>query len=235
MAKITLFALVALLFCSPQESQEVDFPKPELLGKFDPANHSDFEEIPPPFTKKSNIYLRKDALSAFSNMFETATDAGYDLQIISASRNFDYQKGIWTRKWNRLAMSGMSDLEKVQDIMTYSSMPGTSRHHWGTDIDLNSLNNSYFESGEGKQLYYWLKVNAPKFGFYQTYTEKDDGRTGYNEEKWHWSYMPLAGPMLEQYNEKVSYSDISGFPGSDQAKAIKAIENYVNGIDDSLK
>ncbi|NJK84501.1 MAG: M15 family metallopeptidase [Saprospiraceae bacterium] len=41
--------------------------------------------------------------------------------------------------------------ERALKILKYSSMPGTSRHHWGTDIDLNSFSNSYFEQGEGKK------------------------------------------------------------------------------------
>lgn len=235
MTKIGLFVLAALFFGLQLEPTEIEFSKSELIGKISPSSQSDFEKIPSEYTKKSNIYLRKAALISFGKMHLAADKAGFNLMIISATRNFSYQEGIWTRKWNRLAMSGKSDLEKVEEIMTYSSMPGTSRHHWGTDIDLNNLNNDYFEDGAGKELYNWLVENAPKFGYHQTYTSKENGRTGYNEEKWHWSYMPIAGPMLEQYNEKVGYSDIDGFPGCGQAPAIKAIEHYVNGLASELK
>ena len=51
-------------------------------------------------------------------------------------------------------------------------MPSTSRHHWGTDIDLNSLNNSYFSSGKGLKEYDWLTTNANHYGFYQVYTDE---------------------------------------------------------------
>jgi LAS superfamily LD-carboxypeptidase LdcB len=213
MTKVGLLLILSLFFAQSEEMQDSTYPKSELIGKFIPSSHPDFVKIPSEFTIKSNIYLRKEALDAFEEMEEAALEAGFDLEIISATRIFSYQEGIWTRKWNRLAMADMTDMEKVEDIMTYSSMPGTSRHHWGTDIDLNNLNNSFFESGQGKELYEWLTENAPRFGFGQTYTSKESGRKGYNEEKWHWSYMPIAGPMLEQYNSKVSYSDISGFPG----------------------
>jgi len=80
---------------------------------------------------------------------------------------------------------------------------GTSRHHWGTDIDLNSFNNKYFESGKGKKIYDWLTSNASSFGFCQPYTPKGDHRPhGYNEEKWHWSYQPVSQDITdyaEQY------------------------------------
>ncbi|MBK8672515.1 MAG: D-alanyl-D-alanine carboxypeptidase family protein [Bacteroidetes bacterium] len=30
-------------------------------------------------------------------------------------------------------------------------MPGSSRHHWGTEVDINALSNAYFSTGEGKK------------------------------------------------------------------------------------
>ncbi len=109
-------------------------------------------------------------------------------------------------------------------------MPTSSRHHWGTDMDLNNLNNTYFEKGTGLKLYNWLLEHAKTYGFNQVYTSKINGRTGYNMEKWHWSYMPLSEKYLTFYNENISYKDITGFKGSEQAKTIDVIKNYVNGI-----
>lgn len=114
-------------------------------------------------------------------------------------------------------------------------MPSTSRHHWGTDMDLNSLNNSYFASGKGKKIYDWLTNNAYKYGFYQVYTDKVNGRTGYNLERWHWSYLPLASAYLEQYNTTINYSDIISFEGSDLAEEIKVIPEFVNGVSEKVK
>ena len=42
-------------------------------------------------------------------------------------------------------------------------MPSTSRHHWGTDLDLNNLNNSYFTSGKGKKIYKGSEKNKRLF------------------------------------------------------------------------
>jgi LAS superfamily LD-carboxypeptidase LdcB len=115
-------------------------------------------------------------------------------------------------------------------------MPGTSRHHWGTDIDLNSLNNKYFSTGEGKEIYTWLTENASDYGFCQTYTLKDPTRpTGYEEEKWHWSYLPLARPFLDQYAQKVGYDDLKGFLGWETAKILRVIEDYVQSINMNCK
>uniref|UniRef100_UPI0035656002 M15 family metallopeptidase n=1 Tax=Fodinibius sp. TaxID=1872440 RepID=UPI0035656002 len=141
---------------------------------------------------------------------------------------------IWERKWNN--STAESDLDKALEILEYSSMPMTSRHHWGTDIDLNDLNNSYFESGQGRKEYEWLRAHANDFGFYQPYTDKSlNGRTGYNEEKWHWSYLPLASQYLKFYNRNISNADITGFKGSELAKEIDMVNNYVNGISATIK
>lgn len=110
-------------------------------------------------------------------------------------------------------------------------MPGSSRHHWGTDIDLNSLENNYFLSGEGKRIYMWLSSHAKDYGFAQVYTNPEPTlRPGYAEEKWHWSYLPLANNYLKQYNALITHSMITGFHGAELNQQLQIIENYVNGI-----
>jgi LAS superfamily LD-carboxypeptidase LdcB len=73
----------------------------ELLGKIDAAQHPDFVKIDQKFTAKSNIYMRKEAYANFVRMADAAAKDGIQLQIISATRSFTYQKGIWERKWNQ--------------------------------------------------------------------------------------------------------------------------------------
>jgi hypothetical protein len=128
---------------------------------------------------------------------------------------------------------GWEALDKALDILTYSSMPGTSRHHWGTDIDLNAFENEYFESGEGLEVYEFLNRCASTFGFQQVYTSKETSqspRSGYEEEKWHWSYTPISIPMLNAYNDFILTEDIQGFQGASQADSVHIIRDYVNGI-----
>lgn len=206
------------------------FSKEQLLGKIKPDADSSFIRIDRAFTAKPSIYLRKETYRAFMEMHAAAKKEGVNISIISATRTFDAQKVIWEKKWVRADYIKYPSSQRVKEIMKYSSMPGTSRHHWGTDIDINSLENKYFLSGEGKKTYEWMVRNANKYGFYQTYTAKQNGRTGYEEEKWHWSYMPLAQPMLEAYLQNISYSDLIGFSGSEFAKENRVIEEYVKGI-----
>jgi zinc D-Ala-D-Ala carboxypeptidase len=213
--------------------------KKYLLGQFDESKDARFVKLDDTHTKGSAVgkYLRKKTYEAFVKMATAAKQDGVNLFIISANRNFDAQKGIWENKWEgRTLVQGknlttITDLkERARLILLYSSMPGTSRHHWGTDMDLNSLENSYFSKDEGLKIYQWLTAHAAEFGFCQPYTSKTSGRTGYEEEKWHWSYLPLSSELLKLYVKSINYSDIKGFIGSETAKPIKAIENYVQGI-----
>ncbi len=214
-----------------------------LTGKFDPARHPDFTTIDAQHASRTGMYLRKDAYAAFIQMYEAAKKENIHFQIKSATRNFDRQKTIWEGKWSgkRLLEGGQSapqDYPAPQDralkILEYSSMPGTSRHHWGTDIDLNAFNNAYFEKGQGLKEYQWLLAHAAHYGFCQPYTQKGPNRpNGYNEEKWHWSYMPMAIRLTQQYPLQVNYSDFERFrfKGSGTASGIDVIQNYVLGID----
>jgi LAS superfamily LD-carboxypeptidase LdcB len=164
------------------------------------------------------------------------------LVIRSATRNFDYQKTIWEKKWlgetplegNEVASNISAPTERAKAILRYSSMPGTSRHHWGTDIDLNAFNNSYFAHGEGQRIYVWLREHAPSFGFCQPYTAKGEHRPeGYEEEKWHWSFLPLSKSLLEEARQSLTNQMITGFLGSEVAPTINVVQNYVLGIDSS--
>jgi zinc D-Ala-D-Ala carboxypeptidase len=210
-----------------------DFSKEELLGQINPDSHSSFSLVPQKYASKSGIYLRTEVLLSFKDLHEAAMDEGLYIKILSGTRSFSYQQSIWERKWEQPRYMGWDALDKALDILTYSSMPGTSRHHWGTDIDLNAFENEYFESGEGLELYEFLNRCASTFGFQQVYTSKEtpqSPRSGYEEEKWHWSYTPISIPMLNAYNELISTEDIQGFQGASQADSVKIIRDYVNGI-----
>lgn len=230
--------IMALFFASiafGQNNDAIKLPaitKDFVLGKFDYKTHAQFTKVDMAHASKT-IYLNKDVYSAFLKMYKYAKADGVDLIIKSGTRNFKEQKAIWDRKW--VKYSSLNPIERANKILEYSSMPTTSRHHWGTDIDLNSFTNSYFENGNGKLEYQWLLKNANTYGFYQVYTNKTNGRTGYNLERWHWSYMPLAKTYLAFYNKHITYLDITGFEGSKLAKELNTITLYVNGISQKAK
>ena len=225
--------------------QAIEFSVEYITGKFDPSTHPEFAIIPTQYADRDSLFMRKDALTDFIRMYEAAINDSIKLVIRSAARNFNYQRLIWENKWKgiRILSDGVNAAKDISDpkeralkILEYSSMPSTSRHHWGTDIDLNSFNNSWFERGEGLKLYNWLLGNAHKFGYCQPYTEKGEQRPeGYNEEKWHWSYTPVSKPLLAQARVKLNNEMIQGFLGHEQAPEIDVVSKYVFGINQQCK
>jgi D-alanyl-D-alanine carboxypeptidase len=211
-----------------------------VMGRFNPAEHPDFVKIPIEHADKEGMYLRKDAYNAFLKMAAHAKRDGITLQIRSAARNFNAQKGIWEGKWTgtrlleggeNLAQTTPDPKERALKILRYSSMPGSSRHHWGTDIDLNNLNNSWFAEGEGLRMYEWLVANAAKYGYCQTYTA---GRPhGYWEERWHWSYTPVSSKITQYARMNLRNEMIDGFLGSETAGMIDIVKHYVLGINEA--
>jgi D-alanyl-D-alanine carboxypeptidase len=231
-----VFFLFALSFLSQLEGYAQLFPwyvvvdENFLLGRIVFEEDSRFSLVDSDLSTKS-CYLLVEVNWAFEQMAAAAQKEGISLKVISGSRNFNMQKSIWERKWNARRPNFKSDKETALDILKYSSMPGTSRHHWGTDLDINSLDPSYFASGKGKKEYDWLQKNAGSFGFCQTYDNKlTSGRTGYSEEKWHYSYMQISSVLLSQYNEQITYEKLTGFLGSSSAKEIDVIGSFANGI-----
>lgn len=249
---LTLIIFSALVSCEVEPKQKEIMPEPKpyqptysldfLLGKFDPKSHEEFVLIDEKYADRNDRMMQRQAYEAFVIMFEAALEEGIELKIISATRNFEYQSGIWSRKWSgQTLLEGKYSAQEIQDeteraraIMRWSAMPGTSRHHWGTDIDINALNNAYFESGDGLKVFNWLQKNASKFGYCRPYTEKGEQRPeGYEEEKWHWSYLPLSKKMTRDMEYLFTDEILTDFDGHEAAKSIGAKKNYILGIDKS--
>lgn len=228
----------------PSESAGTEMTSPDidmnhLLGHIDPATDAHFSRVANSYASREGLYLLDEVYHAFVRMHEAAKKDGVSLVVVSATRNFDAQKKIWERKWTGarlvdgrdLAKTVPNPIERARIILRYSSMPGTSRHHWGTDIDINSVENAYFASEPGRKVFEWLAANASNFGFCQPYTPKGKDRSyGYEEEPWHWSYCPMANRYLRQYTKKISYDDIRGFKGAEMAAQLDVIKHYVLAI-----
>ena len=215
-----------------------------LTGRNNKSNSGvGFTTVPVEFCSKA-MELQPEVIEAFGKMRRAAAGAGIALTIISGRRNYEQQKVIWVNKWNKLQSRGIHGVDAVEHILRYSSMPGSSRHHWGTDIDINSLEPAYFTTTKGAKELAWLRANAHNYGFAEVYSPRTTGRsTGYQPEPWHWSYMPLASSYLTQYKQKIGYTlfgipdsknsdSVMVFSGSQFAKTVKIIENYVGGIYD---
>ena len=211
-----------------------------LTGKFDPSVREDFVVVPKELsTGNDHMYLRKETMEAFSKMAKAASEEKIILKIASATRNFDYQRNLWNNKWTgvtlvegqNLSTSIPDGLMRFKKILEYSAAPGTSRHHFGTDIDINGADLGYFETEKGMMTYQWLVKNAGSYGFCQPYNLKGSSRgTGYNEEKWHWSYLPLSKNFTQEYARLIKNEDIKGFQGDEYVAQQDVINNYVLSI-----
>lgn len=195
--------------------------------------------------------LRNEVYEAFHAMKIAGKKDGISLWVSSGYRSFEYQKGIWNLKFKTIAKNNpqMPPIDIISEIIQYSAIPGTSRHHWGTDIDLvdaygyhteNPLSRQNFEpQGVYQYLSNWLENNAIKFGFVLTYT-KDENRTGFSYEPWHYSYEPLS----KLYYQKFLHINLlaleqlkkcSGIEIIDAAYLEKYMNKYFKNINPLLK
>ena len=162
--------------------------------------------------------LHYEVVAAFLAMRDAAAAAGIAMEAASSFRDFDQQVAIWNAKWcgerallgrqgQALAFDALSEPQKLDAILTWSAIPGGSRHHWGSDIDVldratlpqgykvQLLPEEYLEGGLFASLSRWLDANMHRFGFFRPF-RKDRG--GVSPEPWHLSYAPVALPALEQ-------------------------------------
>ncbi len=259
---LSIAAMITLLACTSSSSSsnkevvptqekvvKVEYPTDLtidfIMGKFDPSVDTSFITISSEYADRAGLLMKKEAYAAFLEMHAAAKKDGIQLVIRSAARNFDYQKTIWEKKWTgktilsngeNASTKYVDPVERARKILEYSSMPGTSRHHWGSDIDFNSFNNEWFEGGDGLKLFSWLENNAMTYGYCRPYSAKGTDRPhGYNEEKWHWTYMPLSKMYTAYAKENLKPEMISGFQGSEAAVALDVVNHYVLGINNNCK
>lgn len=155
--------------------------------------------------------LLPQAETAFLEMQSAAKKDSLQLKIVSSFRSYAAQKRIWNRKYRRYLEAGLTPEKALKKIIEYSTLPGTSRHHWGTEIDIinaepvlegDVLLEKHFHSGGAyEKLRLWLTKNAATYGYELVYT-KDSLRKGFFYEPWHYSFAPLSEKFLSSYLEK---------------------------------
>ncbi|MDP8245779.1 MAG: M15 family metallopeptidase [Candidatus Hinthialibacter antarcticus] len=188
-----------LVIVSAKSQALTQIPESELLGKTAPSL---FDGV--------NFNFRQEAADAFVKMQNAAKKDGIKIYSVSSYRGFKHQLGIWNRKYSNYQKRMKKPEDIIAAIVEFSSIPGTSRHHWGTDADLvddsqkrprNLLySNHFLKGGLYENFYRWMKTHASEFGFHEVYTD-DPERSGYKFEPWHWSYAPLSVPFLRQWSQ----------------------------------
>lgn len=195
----TALATAALSTFPQWATAQETLDKDQLLGKGSPQ-----------LVEQNEYRLRPQVAAAFDKMTAAAQQDSIGIQVVSSYRDYAHQNRIWERKFKSYTGNGMKDLEAIKKIIEYSTIPGTSRHHWATDLDIiqsgtgvtsNVLDPDKFHgTGPFCELKAWLDKHAESFGFYEVYTN-DYGRKGFNYEPWHFSYAPLSVGYLQQYTK----------------------------------
>ncbi len=160
--------------------------------------------------------LHKEALSDFEKLKNAAKKEGVELQVASGFRDFERQLSIWNlkasgerpvrdRQENLIDFNSASKSEILEGILTWSALPGASRHHWGTEIDIFDANIKAREEvsltqkecvEDFQKLYGWLDKNIQDYNFHRPYAQ-DLG--GVAKEPWHLSYTPLSKLYEKNY------------------------------------
>ena len=199
--------------------------------------------------------LHVDAITAYQGLRRAAAAAGMDLVAISSFRDFARQLAIWNGKFNGerpmndadgvpVAAGSLTPDERVDTILRWSALPGASRHHWGTDVDLIDRNatltgyraqlvpEEFAAGGPFADLAQWLQGNAAHFGFFRPFRGV---RSGVQPEPWHYSFAPIAESARKRLTVDVLRSALNAAPLAGKDQVIGRIEElhhrYVARID----
>jgi LAS superfamily LD-carboxypeptidase LdcB len=173
--------------------------------------------------------------AAFLDMRSDALKAGIDLLPYSSFRDFRTQLRIWNSKFSGAkplydidgkvrTFAGLSSSEIISCILNWSAVPGGSRHHWGTEIDVvdravmpsgylpKLLPEEAAPDGIFSSLHRWLDSHINEYGFFRPYRHNNGGMY---PEPWHLSYSSLSVVALNQVsiemlNDAVQNADILG-------------------------
>jgi len=201
--------------------------------------------VPPPFTPEEltgrvathvvplagfPVQLHRDVAAPFAALRAAAARDGIDLVPVSGFRDFARQCLIWNGKFRGerplldrggqpLAAASLAPAARVDAILVWSALPGASRHHWGTDLDVidaaalppgytaRLVPAEYAPGGPFEKLDRWLSGNAAGFGFYRPYTQD---RGGVLPEPWHLSHAAVAARAQDALGVDVLRGALSG-------------------------
>ncbi len=188
--------------------------------------------------------VHRDVLKPYQALCSAARADGFEIEAFSAFRDFDAQLSIWNRKFKGervihdrnsqpLNHATMTNDQRVEAILFWSALPGASRHHWGTEIDVIARNivpenydiqllpTEYEPGGVFFEFNQWLTTNMETYGFFRPYHEF---RGGVSQEPWHLSYWPISKNALEQFELPMLIEAI-------QASSIEGKDNILKVID----
>jgi LAS superfamily LD-carboxypeptidase LdcB len=167
-------------------------------------------------TRQVNTLIVDD----LNQLLQAAKQQGFEISIISSFRSFERQLAIWNEKWmghrpvysrhgRPLSIVNMSNIERYKAIALWSALPGMSRHHWGTDLDIFSATaikqgyqveltpEEFSDHGICCELDNWLSENLSQFGFFRPYKRYNQGVA---EEPWHISHHKISTEIFDSFD-----------------------------------
>ena len=123
-----------------------------------------------------NTCLNEETLNAFYDMQADAEALGLNIYISSGFRSYSYQEYLYNKYVAR---------DGKQEADTYSARPGHSEHQTGLAFDLNTIDDSFANTAEGK----WINDNCYRYGLILRYPKGKEEITGYQYESWHLRYV----------------------------------------------
>ena len=199
--------------------------------------------------------LHVRAAEALIAMRDEARGAGIDLDVVSGFRDFNRQVSLWSGKFNgsrplldargiQINHADLYESALIDAILIWSALPGASRHHWGSEIDVidtaalpagarPQLTSAEFAVGGCfERLNGWLDSNMRRFGFFRPYATF---RGGVRPEPWHLSYAEVSVPALEALSLDVLREALEGadLPGRETvlARLPELYQRYVLAVD----
>jgi LAS superfamily LD-carboxypeptidase LdcB len=199
--------------------------------------------------------LHAQVAAPFLSMRGAARAAGFDLTAVSSFRDFDRQIAIWNGKFSGekptydahglpLDVLTLSPTERVAAILLWSALPGASRHHWGTDVDLIDAHaiapgfrveltgDEFAAGGPFAELSQWLERHAAKYGFFRPY---QGVLSGVRPEPWHYSFAPDAAQARRALTPDVLRNVLAAAPLLGREQVLDQIDvlhaRYVAAID----
>ena len=123
--------------------------------------------------------LAADACRAWQAMKSGAQTAGIELQIVSAYRSAEYQKGLLQKK--------LDQGQALEKILAVNAAPGYSEHHSGCALDITTPGfEPLAEAFENSPAFAWLCAHGAEYGFRMSFPR--DNAAGMQYEPWHWLY-----------------------------------------------
>ena len=196
------------------------------------------------------IQLERETYNAFIKMKDAAEKDGIKIKLVSGFRDFYRQQTIWNNKYKKFTEEFLLDgPSAIQEIIRFSTIPGTSRHHWGTEIDVIDENfkneknlliaKKYEEGGIFNSLKKWMDKNSEKFGFYIVYDDNDK-RPGFEYEPWHYTYKPVSNLYYTEFlkldlKSIISKTKLAGKEFINEEFIKKYIDENIMGISSHLK